>query len=117
MFIISPIHYSEHQGFPQPLTGYRKPAHTEMMFSTPRNKQGWLCGKTSWSCGITTQTVGTLRKSTKYAIITHNMPKRTHQPHTRHRAKTHGFRARIATKAGRAVIKRRRSKGRARIAI
>lgn len=44
-----------------------------------------------------------------------DMPKRTHQPHTRHRARTHGFRARIATKAGRAVIKRRRIKGRAQL--
>ena len=43
------------------------------------------------------------------------MPKRTFQPHTRHRAKTHGFRARIATKAGRNVIKSRRIKGRARL--
>lgn len=45
------------------------------------------------------------------------MPKRTHQPHTRHRARTHGFRARVASKAGRAVLRRRRIKGRARIAI
>lgn len=45
------------------------------------------------------------------------MPKRTHQPHTRQRARTHGFRARIATKAGRIVLKRRRAKGRARISI
>ena len=45
------------------------------------------------------------------------MPKRTYQPHTRHRAKTHGFRARIASKAGRLVLKRRRFKGRAKIAI
>jgi len=44
-----------------------------------------------------------------------DMPKRTFQPHTRHRARTHGFRARIATKAGRAVIKRRRIKGRAKL--
>ncbi len=45
------------------------------------------------------------------------MPKRTYQPHTRHRARTHGFRARIASKAGRAVLKRRRAKGRAKIAL
>ncbi|HSW90730.1 MAG TPA: 50S ribosomal protein L34 [Candidatus Saccharimonadales bacterium] len=45
------------------------------------------------------------------------MPKRTYQPRTRHRAKTHGFRARVASKAGRLVLKRRRAKGRAKLAI
>lgn len=43
------------------------------------------------------------------------MPKRTYQPKKRHRSRVHGFMKRMASKAGRAVIKRRRNKGRARL--
>jgi len=54
-------------------------------------------------------------KSLKHTKTEPHVSKRTFQPNNRRRAKTHGFRLRMRTRAGRAIVSARRAKGRARL--
>jgi large subunit ribosomal protein L34 len=62
----------------------------------------------SWNAVVLTKEVYPCR-------LENSMPKRTFQPKKRHAAKQHGFLKRMASRAGRKVIKRRRLKARTRL--
>ncbi len=71
----------------------------------------WINRPTT-TCG---SRAGNRRAHREHQGVTVAKGKRTFQPNNRRRARKHGFRLRMRTRAGRAIVSARRSKGRAKL--
>jgi len=58
-----------------------------------------------------------MREREQHREVSEDVVKRTFQPHRKSRKRTHGFRKRMRTRAGREVLRRRRRKGRRQLTV
>jgi ribosomal protein L34 len=75
---------------------------------------------TSWAGGASRKKSGTAVPARVAALNQYGeklVSKRTYQPNNRRRHKVHGFRLRMRTRAGRAILSARRRKGRSSLSV